>query len=237
MQKMIRYSYQQSASTKKTWDTTLAKLTMELSIDIKTRLLQVERQVHNTTLRHHRARLNKRTTWLKGKQRPQTQCLQESIPAESKVTDLTKTLNNAETELLSKGPQFVIQEKVNPDKTLHDIQKGTCRLAYQLRWRAHAALTTSSAPTDNGITEEALIPRHPSPNTLTTPPLIPDTETVLRRINAEIIAGSKHALKQHPNKSNLSNTDKSALASHKARADLVIAPSDKGGGGILRDYT
>ena len=132
------------------------------------------------------------------------------------VTDLSKTLNTNELKLLSKGPKFAIQNKLD-DNTLLDIKASFSHLVYQIRWKKYIKENY----------EKYDIPKYPYTDLTQVPPNADcETESKLQRAYHGILRIVDYARK-HPPIGNLTKQEKLSITSIKNKG-LTCLPSDKG---------
>ena len=149
-------------------------------------------------------------------------CDRESLTLKSKplVTDKTSEgLNDEELRLLSKGPKFIISNKMD-EKMTTEYKVTFQRLAYQIRWACAIPVSENDSCNNNFVSFQAA-------KEFKTPNLIPNLEKELRH-HANDFNAIVRASKQKVVKPNLSKNERNCLRQLKEK-DITLLPSDKGG--------
>jgi len=170
----------------------------------------------------HRKRLTKKLAWMRRKET--APCSQASALSqdhhEDMVTDLTKSLDEDEICLLSKGPKFALSSAVN----CLDVQANFCLVANQLRWLSY----TQDKKTDTTDDDRCTMPRYPSREYVYEPPSRnQELETKLRDCFTKI-QRIINKTKSHKPMENLTPSERHTLKALKAK-EFTYLPSDKGG--------
>ena len=133
---------------------------------------------------------------------------------------LTKTLKKDEIEILSKGPKFSINNRLN-DNLIDQYKRGILRLNYQYLWKnINVNKENSHEITKYPIPENIYTPKNTEIN--------PDLKTKMKRINDNII-NKLQKWNKNDIRPNITNSEMETLKHLKKREDLVFLPSDKGG--------
>ena len=133
------------------------------------------------------------------------------------VTDLTKSLNNEEIKLLSKGPKFAIHQGMN-NNIKQDMKIAFCRLAYHLRWRQIIETQDENTP--------IRFIRYPESNQINVPRSHPSFNNTLMRASFKLY-DLIDSLQERKFGNNLNTTEMYSLKSLQKK-DYTFLPSDKG---------
>lgn len=169
-----------------------------------------------------RNRLTNKLNWIISKQRNLPQVDHGPTREPKLMTNLVNGhINESTINLLSKGPNFSLNTRINPT-TLLCFKSGFQRLIHQVRWWVHMQMNEQDK---NNVPKLPLMKEF---RNFSRPPTYPVTEDIINQTAGKFkdIVSKLAKMKQ---KSNLSQDEfRAGMVLREAQAELAAIPSDKG---------
>jgi len=219
LKKMIRFLNGEIAKLKKKLSTCVDTIFRQFDTSKAYMLCSAIEEAYQKSRQFHKGRLTKKIKFMEKKKKGhKSEVIAQEVG--ELVTDLTKSLNREELELLSKGPKFALTSEIDEI----DIKANFCVLANQLRWTQFQR----EKKTDNAFTGgHTLIPRYPLAENIYEPPKSNnELEFKLKLCFARIQELVLKIKKQKPME-NLTSEEKRTLKTLKSK-QFTYLPSDKG---------
>lgn len=221
LKKMIRFVNGEIAKLKKKLSLSVDDIFRQFDISKACKLCSAIEEAYQRSKQFHKDRLAKKMKFMEKKKKKKSREDEVLAPEDNElVTDLTKSLNREELELLSKGPKFALSTEIDEI----DIKANFCVLANQLRWTQFHKEKKTDRVCDGG---PALIPKYPLTENIYEPPTTyNELELKLKLCFARIQELVLKIKKQKP-VDNLTSEEKRTLKALKSK-QLTYLPSDKG---------
>ena len=218
LNKTIRYVNSQAAISKNRLSVHVVGLFDTFSEGKAISICAVIEQAFQRSSGHHETRLLQKMRFAEEKRSSPPTRITSEENLKLTVTDLTKTLNNDELNLLAKGPKFAVTGRLDE----MEVRASFSQLAYRLRWQAQIASSKVDADKPPPV-----LPKYPV-NDYISQPLCNDREleVKLKTCYAKIMEITHRVNKRQPC-DNISNSEKRTLKLLRDK-DYSFLPSDKG---------